>query len=428
MSYLYSGKKLLVLGGASQHCKVVEAAKKLGITVYVADYLKESPAKNIADVSLLVDVMDVDALADICKKENIDGAIATSLDACQLPYQKLCDRMKYPCFGNEKQFKILTNKKSFKQCCREYGVDTIPSYSIEDVETDNNIEYPVFVKPVDSRGSRGQSICYDKNDVKRAIKKASCEASDGNFIIEKYMGDCADFTVAYLFADGEGYIVRTGDRFEGAKGTGLENLCIASCSPSMFTDKYINNVNQHVVKMLKGIGIKNAPVFFQGFVDGDKVRFYDPGLRFAGGEYERILKNITGEDIISYLVKYAVTGNPIKLELDDSLWKLRGKRITQLDPTLKPGTIKIIRGLEEIKKMNCVIAVSQRVYEGDTIIKSNDLGQRFGEFCIVSDSLDDEVSNIKKIQTYLSVIDENGMEMVFNSFDTDKLNGDNLLR
>lgn len=428
MSDLYKGKKIIVLGGASQHCKVVEAAKNVGLKVYVADYLVDSPAKRIADVPLLINVMDVDALVEVCKNEKIDGAIATSLDACQLPYQKLCEKMNFPCFGDKTQFKTLTNKQSFKHCCKEYGVDTIPSYSIEDIESDNNIEYPVFIKPVDSRGSRGQSICYNKDGVKKAIEKASREASDGNFLIEKYMGECQDFTVAYLFANGEGYIVRTGDRFEGSKGTGLENLCVASCSPSVFTEKYISNANEPVIKMLKGIGIKNAPIFFQGFIDGDKIRFYDPGLRFAGGEYERILKSITGEDIISYLVKYAITGSSIQPEFDDDIWKLKGKRITQLDPTLKPGKIKKISGVEEIKKMDCIVAVSQRVSEGDTIVKSNDLGQRFGEFCIVSDNLNDEIANIKKIQDYLRVIDENDMEMIFDSFDTDKLNGDKLLR
>lgn len=424
MSELYKGKKLMVLGGASQHCKVVEAAKNLGIKVYVADYLEDSPAKIIADVPVLINVTDLDALVEICTKEKIDGAIATSLDFCQLPYQKLCKKMNYPCFGDENQYRILTNKEFFKQCCRAYGVDTIPEYTIEDVERDNNVEYPVFIKPVDSRGSRGQSICYNKVEVETAIEKARAEASNGNVLIEKYMGYCQDFTVSYLFAEGKGHIVRTGDRFEGSKGTGLENLCVASRSPSKFSENYINNTNKNVLKMLKGIGIKNAPVFFQGFIDGDTVRFYDPGLRFAGGEYERILKCITGEDIISYLVQYAVSGISIKSDFSENIWRLGGKRITQLDPILKPGKINRIQGVEDIRKMNSVVAISQRVFEGDTIKKSNDLGQRFGEFCIISDDIDDEITNIKKIQTYLSVTDENGMEMIFDTFDTDKLNGE----
>lgn len=46
------------------------------------------------------------------------------------------------------------------------------------------------------------------------------------------------------------------------------------------------------------LGIKNGPVFCQGFVDGDTVRLYDPGIRFTGNEYERILNKITGYDLM----------------------------------------------------------------------------------------------------------------------------------
>ena len=40
-------KKLLIIGGAFQHCKLVEAAHEMGVIVYVVDYLPvdEAPAK-----------------------------------------------------------------------------------------------------------------------------------------------------------------------------------------------------------------------------------------------------------------------------------------------------------------------------------------------------------------------------------------------
>lgn len=43
----FTNKKLLILGGTHQHCKMVRAAKELGVYVIVTDYLEESPAKKI---------------------------------------------------------------------------------------------------------------------------------------------------------------------------------------------------------------------------------------------------------------------------------------------------------------------------------------------------------------------------------------------
>lgn len=35
-------KKLLVMGGGSQHCKVVETARALGVITYVLDNIEDS--------------------------------------------------------------------------------------------------------------------------------------------------------------------------------------------------------------------------------------------------------------------------------------------------------------------------------------------------------------------------------------------------
>jgi len=60
-------KKLLILGGASVHVKVVEAAKKLGLYTIVTDYLENSPAKQIADKSYMFNIYDVDEIVQMCK-------------------------------------------------------------------------------------------------------------------------------------------------------------------------------------------------------------------------------------------------------------------------------------------------------------------------------------------------------------------------
>lgn len=59
------GKKLLLLGGVQPMCEVVKEARKLGVIVYVTDYLEDSPAKKIADKSFLVSTTDVDRIVEI---------------------------------------------------------------------------------------------------------------------------------------------------------------------------------------------------------------------------------------------------------------------------------------------------------------------------------------------------------------------------
>ena len=410
-------KKLLVLGGAFQHIKVVEAAHRLGYKVYVTDNVDDSPAKKIADVSLGISVDHIDEIVSYCMTEGIDGVINTSLDPCQIPYCRICSRLGLPCFGNERSFEILTDKEKFKDCCKQFGVDTIEYYDSDSVP-DN--AYPVMIKPVDGRGSRGQYICNDAEELEHVIFKAMAESRSDRVIIEKYLGDAQDFTVAYLFVDGEAVLLRTGDRFTGDNGSGLKNIAIGVSSPSAYTEKYKEHADQKVVDMLKKIGIKNGPVFFQGFIDKDTVRLYDPGFRFAGGEYERLLYKATGVDVIERLVRFAITGEMEPLPLNDYCM-INGMRIFHLDPTLATGQIKKIVGIDTIKNRKYVETVNLRYKEGDIVEDHDDVRRRFAEICILSPDTESGKDTIKFVQENLKVLSSNGENMLRNFIDADKL-------
>ena len=74
------GKKLLLLGGFNLACDIVRRAQEMGVYVVVADYDKNCPAKDIADKFVPVSATDVDALVELCKKENIDGVTTGFVD------------------------------------------------------------------------------------------------------------------------------------------------------------------------------------------------------------------------------------------------------------------------------------------------------------------------------------------------------------
>ena len=128
-----AGKRLLILGGASVHCKLVTAARELGVYTIVADYLEDSPAKRIADESLLISILDVDAIVEWCKEHPVDGIINYANDPAQKAHQEICQRLGLHCFGTKEQVEILTQKDKFKKACIECGVSVIPSFSLDDI-------------------------------------------------------------------------------------------------------------------------------------------------------------------------------------------------------------------------------------------------------------------------------------------------------
>ena len=414
-------KKLLILAGAGPHSKVVEAAKEMGVYTIVADYLpasEYSPAKLIADENILYNISDVKGLVEFCKKNKVNGVLGFCIDPAQRPAFEIANQLGLPTFGTYDQVISLTDKVAFKKMCVDNGVDVIPEYDEKNID---NIEYPVLIKPVDSRGSRGAYVCEDRNMLQKALPLAKKESSNGGAIIEKYMGACQDLTITYLVKDGEPTLISIGDRYPGKREDNLDrqNSCVVQ--PSRYAGMYMQYVNKRVVEMIKKLGIKNGPVFMQGFVDGNTVRMYDPGIRFPGNEFERIYKRATGLDPMKSIISYILGGEI--LDYDGKIegsYDLNGYVAIQYMINLRAGEIATFDGLDQIAKHPNVIDVQQRHFIGDIIKNTGDIKHRAGEISILIERNVEKMKNvIDYIQSCLKVTDINGESMIISPISSD---------
>ncbi len=413
-------KKLLILAGAGVHCKVVDAAKEMGIYTIVTDYLKDSPAKLIADESLMYDINDVNALVNFCKENNVDGVLGFCIDPSQKPAQAIAERIGANQFGDRNQVFALTDKVAFKKLCTSAGVDIIPEYNSYEIDY-TNIQFPVLVKPIDSRGSRGASVCKNIDELKIALPMAKKESSNGGAIIEKYMDNNQDLTISYIVKDGEPILISVGDRYPGKAEDNLDRQLSCTIQPSIYMDMYVQNVNNRVINMIKKLGIQNGPVFMQGFVDGDTVRMYDPGIRLPGNEYERIFTCATGMNPMKSIISYIVGG-----EINDydgglvGSYNLNGKCAIQYMINVKDGEIAVFEGLDSIQEMPFVIDVQQKHFIGDIIKNTGDIRHRAGEISIlVNRNIEEMSAAVELVQSTLHVRDTDGNNMLISEFNKD---------
>lgn len=412
------GKKLLILAGASVHNKVVRAAKEMGVYTIVTDYLpvELSPAKQLADEYWMLNITEVDAIVQKCKDEHVDGVLAFCIDPAQHPYQQICEKLNFPCYGTKEQFDILTDKRKFKAFLVEHNVDVIPDYSLEDINY-GKVEYPLFIKPANSRGSRGQSICYTKDEALVGYEIARLESSDHQVVCERYMGNCQDMASAFYVVDGEPYLVKFGDRYLGHKEDHLDKQVICTKLPCDETPMFEEKVMQRVKNMIKALGIKFGPVFLQGFFDGDTVRYYDPGLRMPGGDYDLVLKAATGFDTVKSSIHFALTGdtktvfgNPV------DCFKLNGGVACLLCFSVRPGKIEKVIGLESLSKNPDVVYARQIIPEGEVIPDSGDVRQRVAAAGLFIKDKNDFGARIEEIYNTYHVLDANGEDMIVSKY------------
>ena len=187
------GKKILILGGSAEGQETVENANAMGLKTIVVDPDPQAPAKKIAWKSYDTDALDLEALTRIGREEQVDGVFVGLSERLLEVYRRLCQRLELPCYCTKEQLEVFCDKIAFKEKCRAYGIPVIRDYRPEEVD-----HYPVLVKPADSSGSKGISVCYKQEDLTEAVERAKSFSPSGRTLIEDYLeGDqlTANYTI-----------------------------------------------------------------------------------------------------------------------------------------------------------------------------------------------------------------------------------------
>ena len=413
---VFQGKRVLVLGANPETVSLVVKAREMGCFTVVTDYNHDAMAKRYADKALDVDASDVEALERVVRDEHIDGILLGVAEALSISYCRLCARMGMPCFATEELFALLTDKRRFKDVCRQYGVPVVPEYDVTGQNGSENVEFPVVVKPVDGCSSKGISICRNKQELDDGVQKALSFSRQKQILVERYM-DKGEVVIYYVFQDGEPTFLAMCDRYTNKEQDGVAQLPTAYIFPSRFTSMYERKIDSRVGEMFRGIGIKNGVMFIQSFVDETgNVFFYEPGYRLNGAQEHIILSRVIGIDAKELLVRYALTGRVSEAVLSQ-VKRSFSEVACKFSPLVKEGVIAKIEGIEEIRRQPEVVAVQPSYKPGDKVEGFGTLRQIVTRIYLVADNYAKLFSAMRRIYSLLRVEDEFGQNMLLGFTD-----------
>lgn len=346
---IYSGKKLLILGGSLTEIFIIERARKMGIYTIVSDQYTDRticPAKNFADEAWGISWKDIDTLYTKCIENDVDGVLAGFSEFRVDSMIRLCKRLKTPTYITSEQLFKTSDKTEFKHLCEQYSVPTVPTYD-KDSEA---IEFPVIVKPVDRGGSIGISVVYNIEEYKEAIDTALSLSPSGKVIVEKYMGDSMKFDVYYIIQHGEPILFTSNDTEMCPRMKGQEILQAGWVFPSKYQENYIQKVDTPVKNMLKGLGINNGYITISGFVDEkENMYIFETGFRLSGDFSFKFTERFLNFNYIDQLIEQAIYGDITPIT---NLEKLSNNESYMLvvNYFANNGIINSVSGEEEIHK------------------------------------------------------------------------------
>ena len=418
-----SGKRLLILGGMRFSCEIVKTARRLGIFTLVADYnrIEDSPAKQIADEAVDLSVTDVDAVVSYVKRHDIDGVFVGFNDMLLPFYAEICEKTGLSCYGTKEQFETLIAKDRYKALCRQFGIPTIPEYDIDDT----NIKFPVLVKPVDNSGSRGITICHNRQELEDAVEFGKAASKTGKVLIERYM-DGREVTVFWTFQDGNYYLSALANRHvKHNQGTDVIPLPVGYTFPSVFLPKYRAEVEENCKAMFKHLELKDGMMFMQCKVEDGTCYVYDLGFRLTGSLEYKILERVCGYNPLEMMIVHALTGKMGFKSIADKAVPEFKTPAFNVSCLCAPGTIKKIVGIEEVRAMDEVEDVVIAHTPGETITEK--MKGLLAQITVrILGSVEDKeqlLPVMQKIDNTIHIVGEKGEELLLSGIEYSDIEG-----
>ena len=388
-------KKILILGGAHHQIPVIKKSKELGHYVLTCDYLPMNPGHKFSDKYYNTSTRDKEKILEIAKENSADGIIAYASDPAAPTAAFVSEKLNLP--GNSyNSVNTLARKDLFRNFLKENNFNH-PGFEIFEDAKDayqfsKSTDLPVFVKPVDSSGSKGVSKVTSEKALETAINNAFEESFCKKIIIEK-MIDKEGHQVA-----GDGLVIDCKLKF---RYLGNENFTekvnglvpIGQTFPTTVCEDLLEKAEKKANEIFSALNFQNGCVNFDFIFDknGD-VYFLEIGPRNGGCRIPEVIKYGTNVDLIDATISLAL-GKEFSFEVRKSD-SLHASYMVHSD---KSGILENIMFSDEIQKY--ILEKHIYIHKGESISAYTGSNKTIGELILKFDnrqrlqSIFEEISN-----------------------------------
>lgn len=321
-----------------------------------------------------------------------------------------------PFYCTKVQWDSIESKDSFRKMCYLYGIPCPKTYYTGEPDgcSLENISYPVVLKPVDASASEGVHICHDRNELLQWLPEAGEFSEKGHIIIEQFFPGY-EFTAHYTIHHGRARLACMDNRYPVAVHDGsVTTVPVARIYPSLFLDKYIDQVNESMLDLCEGIGIDEGVLFIQGIYNEDNNSFavFEAGLRSAGEAPYRFIERVNGINYTNLLVDSALGVDSTYDQSKEDPY-LKGRCCGVVSFVGRSGIVGQIEGINEaVTAMKSVIDYEIRYPVGSRVPDGDTLRQLLVRFVMVCDNREQMVKDINFLNTAVQVKDIEGKNMV----------------
>lgn len=407
-------KTLLLMGGGAYANDIKRYKDEQGFRIVALGRDADTPIARISDSFYQVDTQNVDAVAEVVKKEGVKGIFVGSSEVNIDPAINVSELTGVNFYTNRKQWDILANKARFKEYCREYGVPVVPEFDIKPGYTQEDVAklpFPVLLKPTDSSGARGMNACYRAEDFDALYEEALKWSAKKEVIVEELITEADEVFFQYTIQDGETSLTSCFTKvFVHSENKELI-LPIFHMYPSNYIDEYYTNVHDSVKKLFKALNVQNGVMTLQSFYKNGRFYIFEAGFRMGGAQNYIFSEYQNGTNSLEYMINFALTGKMSDINIEEADNARFRHPCCNYYVGLKAGIIAKMGGVDEVKKMDGVLNVTVMSHEGEEVLETNALERICLRIHVVGATPEKLAENLVAISKELQIMSTEGSEM-----------------
>ena len=398
--------KALVLAGGFPQIDLLKELKKRGIHTVLADYYAEPVARPYADRFYQVSTLDIDAITQVAKRENVNFLITVCTDQALLTVAKVSEELGLPCYIDYQTGLNVTNKQYMKKMFAQYGIPSAQHVvmGVLDKSAIGHMSYPLIVKPVDCNSSKGVVKVLNDDELVEAFNKAVTYSRTDTAIIEEYI-EGLELSVDVYVENGRATVlaVTNSDKINDEE----RFVIFRSKYPAVSRECIMSKISDAAQRIADAFRIKNAPMLIQLIVRDDDIFILEFSARTGGGVKHRLIQRICGFDVIKAVVDLTLGQIP-HLEMKPA----QSKYIVDEFIYCKPGVFERLENFDELTHEGVLSDFFLFKWKGAVFDTIENSGDRIAGFAIQADSISELREKHNIAVTKLKVLDSNGEDMM----------------
>lgn len=302
------GKRLVIIGANDFQNQLILKAKEMGYETHVFAWKCGDVGEKTADFFYPISIVEKEQILEECRKIKPEGITSIASDLASITVNYVAENLGLVGNGINSSLKS-TNKYLMRKAFQEHGIPSPNFLRVSNVGEikENDLKYPVIVKPTDRSGSRGIFKVTNKEEMARAVGRALENSFEKKVLLEEF-AEGIEYSVEYVSYRGIHQFLAITRKFT----TGAPNFIeTGHVQPVDIEKETVERVKNLIERALDSLEIKNGASHSEIKIATDgSIKVIEIGGRMGGDCIgSDLVKLSTGYDFVRMVIEVACGKN-----------------------------------------------------------------------------------------------------------------------